>query len=202
MAKTFHQKVVKIFSIRNTLKRIFMLFPEFTKNQNPTKSDQIRPNPTKSDQIRRNPTVGFGRGSTWGGPHRAPTLLSVGKTTITPRYQALYDGEKPLFDQNLASKSIKISKNFFCPRLCCWMSLNLFHSPRPVWGHKFGSSLYPSPRPIRRISATDAPWEFLEYFPKPIKPSITDIGFKQPQRLRGRLYPIHPSQMMEYRQGT
>ena len=24
---------------------------EFTNNQNPTKSDQIRPNPTKSDQI-------------------------------------------------------------------------------------------------------------------------------------------------------
>ena len=56
MAKTFHQKMVKIFSIRNTLKRIFMLFPEFTKNQNPTKSDRIRPNPTKSDRIRLNPT--------------------------------------------------------------------------------------------------------------------------------------------------
>ena len=31
-----------------------MLFPEFTKNQNPTKYDQIRPNTTKSDQIRPN----------------------------------------------------------------------------------------------------------------------------------------------------
>ena len=56
MAKTFHPKIENFFSLRNTLKRIFMLFPEFTKNQNPTKSDQIRPNPTKSVQIRPKPT--------------------------------------------------------------------------------------------------------------------------------------------------
>ena len=60
MAKTFHPKIEKNFSLRNTLKHIFMLFPEFTKNQNPTKSDQIRPNPTKSDQVRPSPTKSDG----------------------------------------------------------------------------------------------------------------------------------------------
>ena len=51
--KIFNTKMVKIFPLRNTLKRIFMLFPEFTKNKNPTKSDQVRPNPTKSGGFRR-----------------------------------------------------------------------------------------------------------------------------------------------------
>ena len=88
MAKTFHPKMVKIFLLRNTLKRIFMLFPEFTKNENlsPTKSDQIRPNPTGG--FRRNTMVGFG----WGSPRgdlsinqrvkKIPWPLSLGPVLV------------------------------------------------------------------------------------------------------------------------
>ena len=57
----FLPKNGQIFSLRNTVKRIFMLYPEFTKNQNPIKSDGIRRNPTKSDQIRQIPTESDGR---------------------------------------------------------------------------------------------------------------------------------------------
>ena len=71
--RLFTQKSKKFFSLRNTVKRIFMLFPELTKNQNPTEShriqpnstdsDQIRPSPIASDLIQRFPTVWLGRGS-------------------------------------------------------------------------------------------------------------------------------------------
>ena len=88
MAKTFHPKIVFFFSLRYTLKRIFMLFPEFTKNQNPTKSDQIRPNPTKFDQVRPNLADSDGiRRSDLVGVARGGTSLSV-KSCSQPKSPA------------------------------------------------------------------------------------------------------------------